>query len=94
MVIHSIQYTFAPHDAERVATILHELREASRQEPGVVFFEVGRSRERPNVFVLWEQYRDEAAVEAHKATDHFKRLAIDGIRKLALQRNAETIVPV
>jgi len=94
MVIHSIQYTFAPEDAETVAAMLRELREATRKEPGVVFFEVGRSGERPNVFVLWEQYRDEAAAEAHKATGHFKRFVLDGIRQLALQRNAETVVPV
>jgi len=30
--------------------------------------------ETPNVYVFMERYVDQAAVEAHRATDHFKTL--------------------
>jgi quinol monooxygenase YgiN len=46
------------------------------------------------VFALWEQYQSNAAVEAHKATEHFKRLALEGIRPLAQRREAEKLVSI
>ncbi len=94
MLVQSIHYTFAPEDGDKVEAILRELRDASRKEAGVVQFEVARSREHPNVFALWEVYRDEAALEAHKETEHFKRLAVNGVRRLAQQRVGEIAAPI
>ena len=94
MLIQSIHYTFAPQDADKAEAILRELRDASRKEEGVVAFEVARSQEKPNVFALWEEYRDRAALDAHIATEHFKRLVLNGTRPLALQRSAETVFPI
>ena len=94
MLITSIVFTFAAQDADKAEEILRELRDASAKEPGVVRFEVGRSREKPNVFALWEVYRDQDAADAHRGTEHFKRLVVDGIRPLARQRTAETVIPI
>ena len=94
MIITSIHYTFASKDADKAELLFRELRDASVKEPGVIQFEVGRSRDDPNVFALWEVYRDKNAVDAHGASEHFKRLVVDGIRPLAQQRNAVTVVPV
>jgi quinol monooxygenase YgiN len=94
MIITSIHYTFSSNDADSAESILRELREASQGEPGVIQFEVGRGRDEPNVFALWEVYQDEAAVEAHRASEHFRRLVLDGIRPLAQQRIAATVVPL
>ena len=88
MIITSIQYTFSKKDVDTVKALMRELREESRKESGVVQFEVGQSDEHPNVFALWEVYRDQAAVNAHAASKHFKRLVIDGVRPLAQQRIA------
>ena len=94
MLIQSVHYTFAPEDADRVAAILREHRDASRREAGVVGFEVGRSQERPNVFALWEVYRDQAALDAHAASEHFQRFVIEGIRPLARERSAVIVAPI
>jgi (4S)-4-hydroxy-5-phosphonooxypentane-2,3-dione isomerase len=94
MIIASIHFTFAPRDADRVESLLRELRDASAKEPGVIQFEVGRSQEHPNVFALWEVYRDKDAVDAHRASEHFERLVVNGIRPLAEKREAETVVPI
>lgn len=74
--------------------MFRELRDASVQEPGVVRFEVGRSKESPNVFALWEVYRDDEAVTAHRSTQHFQRLVVNGVRPLAQQRNVVTVAPI
>ena len=92
--IHSIHFTFAPKDADRVEALFRELRDASRKEAGVIQFDVGRSREKPNVFALWEVYRDQAAFDAHVASEHFQRLVANGVRPLAQERSIETVVPI
>ena len=94
MIISAIQFTFAAKDADKAESLLREIRDASVKEPGVVRFEVGRSTDDPNVFVLWEVYRDQAAVEAHKASPHFKQFVLDGIRPLALERTAVSATPI
>lgn len=94
MLIQSIHYVFAPEHANQAEEMLRELRDASRREEGVIAFDVGRSQEHPGVFALWEEYRDEAALEAHKTSEHFKRLALNGVRPLAQQRIAETVFPL
>jgi autoinducer 2-degrading protein len=94
MLIQSVHYTFAAEDADKVEAIFRELRDASRKEEGVVSFDVGRDLENPNAFALWEEYRDKAALDAHFATDHFKRLVINGIRPLAQRRDFTMVVPI
>jgi quinol monooxygenase YgiN len=94
MIISSIQFTFAFKDADVAESMLRELSGLSIKEPGVIRFDVGRGSEDPNVFVLWEVYRDKDAVEAHRESEPFKRLVLDGIRPLALKREAITAVPV
>jgi quinol monooxygenase YgiN len=93
-LIQSIHFTFAPEDADNVAGILKELRDLSRAEPGVLQFQVARSKEKPQVFALWEEYRDDGALASHVNSEHFKRLVINGIRQLARERLAETVFPL
>jgi (4S)-4-hydroxy-5-phosphonooxypentane-2,3-dione isomerase len=94
MLIQSVHYTVASEDAEKAAAILRELRAASRSEPGVIAFEVARSSENPNEFALYEAYQDEAARDAHAKTEHFATFVINGIRKLAVARNAVIGAPI
>ena len=94
MLIQSVHYTFSPEDADRAAGILSELRDLSSMEPGVVSFLVARGKEKPNVFVLWEAYQDQAALNAHMETDHFKRPVVDRTRKLAKERVGEIALPL
>jgi quinol monooxygenase YgiN len=93
-LIQSICYTFAPEDADRAAAILRELQDLSRREPGVVTFDVARSKDRPNVFALWEEYRDEEALKTHIETEHFQRLVVNGVRRFAKGRLAEALRPL
>ncbi len=43
------------------------------QEPGNLRFDVIQRIDDPNRFMLYEVYRDEAGVEAHKQTSHYAR---------------------
>jgi quinol monooxygenase YgiN len=94
MIINSIHFTFSPKDAAIAESLLRELRGASRKEPGVIQYEIGRSDEKPNVFALWEVYRDQEAVDAHLASEHFQRLVVTGVRPLVQERRIERVVPI
>jgi quinol monooxygenase YgiN len=63
-------------EEERVAELIPRLVEASRTEPGNVHYIAHRDPEDPRVFLMYEQYRDKAAFEAHGQTEHFKTLGV------------------
>lgn len=94
MIIQSVHYTVAPEDADKANALLRELRAASRTEPGVIAFEIARGADKPNEFALYEEYEDQDAIVAHAKTEHFDRLVVNGIRKLAQQRHAVTGPPI
>jgi quinol monooxygenase YgiN len=50
--------------------LLQQLAEASRQEPGNVRFDVLQHAMRANHFTVIEQWRNQAALDAHVATAH------------------------
>lgn len=57
-------------DAFRGATLENASR--SREEPGVVRFDVVQDLQDPTRFVLVEVYRGEAGAAAHKETAHYR----------------------
>jgi quinol monooxygenase YgiN len=94
MVIQCVHFTFAPEGGSRAEAMLRELRDASRSEAGVVAFDVARSQDDPNVFVLWEVYRDQAGFDSHRGAEHFQRLVVNGVRPLAKARTGEILLPI
>ena len=66
-----------------VAAMFSKLTEASRNEPGWVMFQVHRHKTEPRRFFIYEQYKDDAALEAHRATPHFLQYARKELPKIA-----------
>ena len=93
-MINSIRFASVPKDADNVASLFRELRDASRKEPGVIEYQVARSPAKPNVFALWEVYRDQEALNAHVASEHFQRLFVKGVRPLLQEQSIEQVVPI
>ena len=91
MIVQSIHFTFSMTDADEMQSILVELRDASRKEAGVVSFDVGRSKEKPDVFALWEVYRDAEGLKAHTETEHYARLVVGRIRPRAIDHAVEKV---
>ena len=59
------------HEAEFESTA-QELVAASRTEPGVLDYRLCRLE--PGTYVFVERYRDEAAVEEHRRSPHFRTI--------------------
>jgi quinol monooxygenase YgiN len=68
------KWTAKEGEEDRLAQICEEMTEPSRAEPANRFYQAQRSAENPRLFLLYEQYDDEAGYEAHMASEHFIRL--------------------
>jgi quinol monooxygenase YgiN len=81
------------HEAEAEG-YLRRLQEETRKEPGTVLYIVHRSTEDPRQFLIYEQYRSQADLEAHRATEHFQRYAKNGIQTIAESRTGGSFTPM
>lgn len=67
--------TAEPDHREEVADRAREIAAASREEPGVIDYQVAADLDDPTVFRFVEQYESADAVEAHTQTDHYEAFA-------------------
>ncbi len=91
MVSFTVRMTFRPEDREEIATILRELTAASRAEPGCVSYIAHRVESDPDTIVIYEQYRDQAALDVHRTSPHFAMYAIGGLYQRMLIRSLEML---
>jgi quinol monooxygenase YgiN len=70
----AVRCTANEGEDDRVAALLAQLAEASRQEAGCRFYQPCRDPENPRAFLIFEIYDDQAAFEAHGASEHFQAL--------------------
>lgn len=92
MISFTVRMKFAPEDREDIADILRRLTESSRQEPGCVSYIPHRVEGDPDAVVIYEQYKDHAAADAHRASAHFARYAVGGLYQKMLERSREDLV--
>ncbi|OKP28934.1 putative quinol monooxygenase [Serratia fonticola] len=59
---------------ETVLPLYQELVEATKQEPRCIAYDLYVDQKDAGHFILIEEWPDRAALEAHCATEHFKRL--------------------
>ncbi len=91
MVSFTVRMQFLKDDRDRVTEILRNLALASRKEPGCVTFVPHHVDGDPETVLVYEQYRDQAAVDAHRASPHFKQFAVGGLYQLMKQRATESL---
>jgi len=69
-----------------------EARQASLAEPGCLGYEVYQQVGSPTDLLLLERYRDEAALEAHRSSPHYRALIVDRIVPMLEERRVELLV--
>ncbi len=91
MISFTVRLTFRSEDHAEIEQILTELTRLSRQEPGCVSYTPHWVEGEPGAVLIYEQYRDEAAVEHHRASAHFSKYAIGGLYQKMLERQVENL---
>jgi|SRR6185437_13519526 quinol monooxygenase YgiN len=72
MIFITAKFRVLPEYVERWPEISGAFTQATRSEPGCLWFEWSRSIEQPDEFVLVEAFRDGEAGAAHVQSEHFK----------------------
>jgi quinol monooxygenase YgiN len=94
MLILTVHVTIQAGHEEEVDAALRILQEQTRRESGCLNYVVQRSRENPRRYLIYEQYKDAAALDAHRNSEHFKQYATNGFYRFVEQRQAELFDPV
>jgi quinol monooxygenase YgiN len=72
MIFITAKFKIRPEDADRWPQIAAEFTEATRNEPGCLWFDWSRILDDSNEYVLVEAFRDGDAGGAHVNSAHFK----------------------
>jgi (4S)-4-hydroxy-5-phosphonooxypentane-2,3-dione isomerase len=89
MLVVIAQYRTRAGKGDEVAAVLALHRPATVAEPGCRAFVVNRSQDDGDRFVLYEQYDDEAAFQAHRESPHFQRYIAGQVVPLLAERSWE-----
>ena len=79
---------------ETVLNLLTQVVGKSTAEDGNIFYQVHQSNTDANTLVLFEGYYDEAALAAHRASEHFQTLVVGQIVPLLEAREVILTSPL
>jgi len=77
-----------------VAATFERISAESRKEPGCLMYQVHKHRTEPRRFFIYEQYKDDAALEAHRSTPHFLQYAKKDLPKIADRIEGHLFEPI
>lgn len=92
MISFVIRLKFAPEDRAEIAEMLRNLAEASRREPGCVGFFPHQVQEDPDTVLIYERYRDDEAMAAHRDSAHYKKYVVGGLYQKMRERALENLI--
>ncbi|MFD2078318.1 Quinol monooxygenase YgiN [Actinopolymorpha cephalotaxi] len=72
MIFITAKFDVRPEDADRWPAIVADFTQATRSEPGCLWFDWSRSLDDPAEYVLVEAFRDDDAGAAHVQSAHFQ----------------------
>ena len=72
MIFITAKFPVRPEAADEWPAISRAFTEATRAEPGCLWFDWSRSLDDPAEYVLVEAFRDDDAAGAHVNSDHFR----------------------
>ncbi|RII14189.1 autoinducer-2 (AI-2) modifying protein LsrG [Streptomyces sp. YIM 130001] len=72
MIFITVKFRVRPEHADRWPEVVKEFTDATRAEPGCLWFDWSRSLDDPTEYVLVEAFRDDDAGAAHVGSEHFK----------------------
>ncbi|RZT12079.1 quinol monooxygenase YgiN [Mycobacterium sp. BK558] len=83
MIFIVVKFRPKPEHVENFPQLMAEFTEATRNEPGNLWFDWSRSLEDPSEYVLVEGFRDGDAGKEHVTAEHFKKFVAETSALLA-----------
>ena len=83
MLVLTVSWKAKPGKAAETRELFRTLAKESRKEPGCLGFLVHQHTDDAHLFFLYEQYRNDDALEDHRATHHFHDIARGSLLEVA-----------
>ena len=90
MVVEVAWYRARAGASEAVIAAMREAVARAAEEPGCLAYRFHQSVDDPNAFLVYEAYVDEAAMEAHLETAHFREIVQGRVNPLLESREWRT----
>lgn len=87
-----VKMKFAEEDRPEIQSMLEPLTKASRQEPGCITYVPHWLQGESATLVIYEQYKDGEALEAHRASKHFQQYAVSGLYQKMREREVQDLI--
>jgi quinol monooxygenase YgiN len=94
MVVLAVTWMANIGHEDEVAEIFRKVQSASRQEPGCLMYVVHRHKTDPRRFFIYERYRDDAAMDAHRNSPHFQEYVAKKLREIGERKEGELYAPL
>lgn len=93
-VVLAVTWIAREGESDAVEELLRKITPLSRAEPGCLQYDAHRDPGDPNRFFLFERYADEAALEAHAASPHFRDIVLEQALPRLAVRERTTLIPL
>ena len=94
MILMTVKYYVKEGLLAEVLSSLREMEaEVRTKEPDCLSYKVWQSRDEANLLLLEELYANDAAIEAHRQTEHFKTILEPKVLPLLNDRVREFYTP-
>jgi quinol monooxygenase YgiN len=89
MIVLKVDMLVKPGTEEKCREYIRILQQHSRREPGCLMYIGHQATEDPRRFLFYEQYKDAAALEAHRDAPYFREYVTGGLDSIMEQRSRE-----
>ena len=94
MIVLKVDMLVKPGMEERCRELMRAMEDHSRKEPGCLMYIGHQSTEDPRKFMFYEQYKDAAALEAHRNAPYFRQYVTGGLDTIMEHRSRDLYEPV
>jgi len=94
VIVLAVVWVAKPGHENQVADVFRKLEADSRREQGCLMYIVHRHRDEPGRFFIYEQYRDDAALQAHRDSPHFQEYAVKRLAGIGDRLQGDLYLPL
>jgi quinol monooxygenase YgiN len=89
MIVLKVDMLVKPGKEAKCLEYIRILQQHSRQEPGCMLYIGHQSTEDKRKFMFYEQYRDLAALAAHRSAPYFQQYVVEGLDSIMETRSRD-----
>ncbi len=94
MICVAVTYIIKEGHVDEAISLLKTMTGHTRTEPGNLMYLAHQSPTDPRRFFLYEQYTDQAAIDAHRAAPYFQEYVVGGMFPILESRVPEIYIPL